>query len=294
MPCSPKAFFLPFASEGRLQGNARFCVYHPASLNGSACKPRALVIYIHPFAEEMNKSRRMAALQSRALAKAGYAVLQMDLLGCGDSSGDFGDATWSAWVHDVVCACQWLRDQNPMPADEPLTKLWLWGLRAGCLLAVDAAQHIDTPCNFLFWQAPASGKVLLQQFMRLQWAADIGRGETAAKSEAMRQGWARGGSVEIAGYPISAALAQGLELATPHPPAPRSAAQKLVWLELNTRAEATLSPASAKTIGLWEAAGYMVHSNTVAGPAFWHTAEIEDAPALIAATVKVITAHDLS
>jgi len=43
----------------------------------------------------MNKSRRMVALQARALAGRGFAVLQMDALGCGDSAGDMQDATWA-------------------------------------------------------------------------------------------------------------------------------------------------------------------------------------------------------
>jgi len=77
-------FFLP-ASRGE-----RFCIFHPA-----AGALRGAVLYLHPFAEEMNKSRRMAALQSRMLAARGIAVLQIDLFGCGDSSGDFGDASWA-------------------------------------------------------------------------------------------------------------------------------------------------------------------------------------------------------
>ena len=43
---------------------------------------------VKAWAEEMNKARRMAALQARLLAENGYAVLQIDLHGCGDSSGD--------------------------------------------------------------------------------------------------------------------------------------------------------------------------------------------------------------
>ena len=70
---------------------------------------RRAMVYVHPFAEEMNKSRRMAALQARALADAGWAVLQIDLAGCGDSSGDFGDADWATWVADVRTAATWLR-----------------------------------------------------------------------------------------------------------------------------------------------------------------------------------------
>ena len=95
MPAQPEAFFLS-VDGGRL--GQRFCLFHPAQ--GGV--PKGCVLNIHPFAEEMNKSRRMAALQARALAKAGYAVLQIDLFGCGDSSGDFGDASWQDWVGDVV------------------------------------------------------------------------------------------------------------------------------------------------------------------------------------------------
>ncbi|MEP6965262.1 MAG: hydrolase 2, exosortase A system-associated, partial [Polaromonas sp.] len=117
----------------------------------------------------MNKSRRMAALQARALAGAGFDVLQIDLLGCGDSSGDFGDATWQSWVSDVVQACHWLQNRSDMhDAGSTPAQLWLWGLRAGCLLAVEAARQLKRPCNFLFWQPPASGKTLLQQFLRLK------------------------------------------------------------------------------------------------------------------------------
>src|SRR5687767_10614876 len=70
-PMRTEAMFLPVPHGGR-----RFCLFHTPQ--GAV---RALVFYIHPFAEEMNKSRRMAALQARSLAEAGFAVLQLDLLG---------------------------------------------------------------------------------------------------------------------------------------------------------------------------------------------------------------------
>ena len=40
----------------------------------------------------------MASLQAKAMAGAGYFVLQIDLYGCGDSAGDFGDALWERWI----------------------------------------------------------------------------------------------------------------------------------------------------------------------------------------------------
>jgi alpha-beta hydrolase superfamily lysophospholipase len=66
------------------------------------------VLYLPPLAEELNSSRRTVAQQARALARAGFAVLQIDLLGCGDSSGRLEDARWSDWLHDARAALDWL------------------------------------------------------------------------------------------------------------------------------------------------------------------------------------------
>src|SRR5450830_1592570 len=237
----------------------------------------------------MNKARRLAALQVRALAGAGYAVRPMARLGCGDSSGDFGDASWQSWVSDVVQGCHWLRKQsNTSDADSGQMPLWLWGLRAGCLLAVEAAKQLGAPCNFLFWQPPAAGKPLLQQFLRLKVAGDLLDGQAKGVMEVVRQHLAAGSPVEIAGYLLSPGLASGLEQAALVPPAGPGPTQRLEWFELSTREDAGLSPISTKTIAQWQQAGYTVSSHIVRGPAFSQTTEIEDAPALITATTAAV------
>ena len=111
------AFFL--ASPARA-GGQRFC------LLTTPAEPRATVVYVHPFAEEMNKSRRMVALQARAFAAAGIAVLQIDLFGCGDSCGDFASARWDQWLRDLTVAADWLAERGNGP-------MQLWGLRLGAL-----------------------------------------------------------------------------------------------------------------------------------------------------------------
>lgn len=284
----PDVFFLPVAATQTEDAGQRLCIHHSAQHDGVACAPLGLVLYIHPFAEEMNKSRRMAALQSRALAKAGFAVLQIDLTGCGDSSGDFGDATWEQWVADVVVGCQWLRAKYPADTNKGRAPLWLWGLRTGCLLAVDAAKQIDEMCNFLFWQPPASGKPLLQQFLRLKVAGDMLAGQSKGVMEGMRQQLASGSSVEIAGYMLAPGLASGLEQSALLPPAVSTTAPLVEWFELTTREDASLSPISAKTVDAWVQAGCSVNSHLVNGPAFWQTTEIEDAPLLIDATIEAL------
>ena len=264
-------FFFQPAGHGQ-----RLCVYHAPAMGPA----RGAVVYVHPWAEEMNKSRRMAALQSRTLAAAGYAVLQIDLHGCGDSSGDFADASWQGWVDDVMRAAHWLRQRHDAP-------LCLWGLRAGALLAAQAAAQLGGTCNLLLWQPATSGKSLLQQFLRLKAAADMQQGAAKGTLDGLRNELNAGRAVDVAGYALPAALAQGLEQALLDWPA---SVRQAAWLEVSTRPDANLLPASAARIEAWRAGGHAVAAQVVHGPAFWQTQEIEDAPVLIAATLAAVQA----
>jgi exosortase A-associated hydrolase 2 len=279
------AFFLPVAAPAASGTRAighRFCILHPHAGDS----PRGCVVYVHPFAEEMNKARRMAALQSQALAAAGFSVLQIDLHGCGDSSGDFGDATWQGWADDVRQAVTWLRGRDANHAAAPL---WLWGLRAGCLLAVQASIGLEVPSNFCFWQPSLNGKTLLQQFLRLKLAANLFGGGGSELMTAMRAAIDQGQSVEVAGYEVSADLATGLENARLTPPESRPGpTPRLEWFEISTRVDAEASPASAQSLKQWSDAGMTTGFRVVQGAPFWQTAEIEEVPALIERTVAAL------
>ncbi len=239
------------------------------------------MLYLHPFAEELNTTRRVVARQARALAQAGFAVLQFDLLGCGDSEGELVDAGWDAWLQDAHAAQAWLAGQAPGP-------LWLWGMRSGCLLATTLAALLPQPTHLLLWQPVVNGQQMLQQFLRLhaagQWLGEGSKGDSPAKTLAAGQ------SVDIAGYTITPALASGLgaarmeAIATPSP-------GRLVWLETTTQPEVTLGPASTTHLDTWRAAGWSVSAEAVTGPAFWQTVGTDEAPALIAATLQALAPH---
>ena len=269
--------FLPQAPGA--VGGPRFAVLHrpPGT-------PRGLVVFAQPFAEEMNKSRRMAAMQARALAGQGWAVLMPDLLGCGDSAGDFGDASWTAWVDDVVHASAWLREQAQTWAGDASAEpppLTLWGLRTGALLATEAAARLGDVQQLLFWQPALSGKTVLQQFLRLQLASELLGGDAGGGTQALRTRLAAGDSVELAGYRLSPGLAQGLGNARLQAP---PGVRQVHWLDVSAREDAILAPGPASAVTQWREAGCQVHAQVVTGPAFWQTTEIEDAPRLIEAT----------
>ena len=280
-PRLPHAFFLDAPHGGQ-----RFCLFHTPQPGTTV---RGRVLFCHPFAEELNTTRRTVARQARAMADAGFAVLQIDLLGCGDSSGNFADATWPAWLADLQLAHAWLSDQQL--ATGPL---WLWGMRAGALLASELAATLPEPANLLFWQPFASGQQQLQQFLRLhsagQWLAGD-KTDGAKKPDTPAQQLAQGQRVHIAGYPLSPLLAQGLASAKLQPPAQQPPG-RLVWLELGHQAASTpaLSPATEKQIADWRQAGWQVTEKTVVTPAFWQTVDAEAAPELIPATLAALTA----
>ena len=268
------AFFIPGGSR-RL-----FCVLHrpPGRL---ACA--GAIVYLHPFAEEMNKSRRMAAMQARALAAAGWLVLQPDLSGCGDSEGDFGDATWAGWSADACQAVAWLARESGL-------RPWLWGLRAGGLLAAAVSAQVPNGADLLLWQPVISGKQHLQQFLRVKAAGDMLKDESGPKSETPRALLSRGESVEVAGYCIAPGLASGMDAASMQPPdTPATGfAGKAVWLEVSSAAQPSLSMPAGQASEKWRAAGWRVITQVVPGPAFWQTLEIEEAPALIDASLGLI------
>jgi exosortase A-associated hydrolase 2 len=269
---SPQAepFFLATAH------GARFCLYHPA--RGAA---RASLLYLHPLGEEMNKSRRMAALAARRLAASGVAVLQLDLHGCGDSAGDFADARWEGWRRDVAAGLDWLRARLGIAPG-------LWGLRLGGLLALDYAAHAAAPPErLLLWQPFLSGKAALTQFLRLRVATDLLRAGQApgGGTEALRARLRAGEALEVGGYTLSPELALALDAvegsALPPPACP------VHWLELVAEEGRPLPPAAARLGEAWRAGGVDLLQQAVAGPQFWTAQEIEEAPLLLDATVSL-------
>jgi exosortase A-associated hydrolase 2 len=254
----------------------RFALYHEPS--GPV---RGSVLAVYPFAEEMNKSRRMIGLGARAMAAAGYAVLQIDLLGCGDSTGDLADATWEDWLDDIAESLDWLAQRHAAP-------LWLWGTRAGCLVAGDAARRSGRGFNFLFWQPQPSGKQVLQQFLRLKMASQMRQGSPKGLIDALQKELAAARPVEVAGYRLGSGLAKGLA-ASVLLPAPGG--RYLCWLEVTAREPAQLLPATGPVVEAWRDAGFEVFTKAVPGPPFWQTLDIEDAPELVTATVRALDAY---
>lgn len=241
-------------------------------------RSRGSILFAPPFAEEMNKSRRMVALQARRLAENGFNVLVPDLFGCGDSEGDFSEATWRGWKSNLSYCANWLAKHCLE------NQLVLWGLRTGCLLASDPMFAKQFAVHgYLFWQPILNGDLFLNQFLRLRTSAGLMSGQRESIKD-LRHSLACGQQIEVAGYNISPSLFADLSAARLQPPSECPVA----WIDIVMDDSPRPSVAVEKIVSDWRALGVsLYHTNTCGGP-FWTTQEIIEIPDLLNMTDSLI------
>ncbi|MEN3974095.1 hydrolase 2, exosortase A system-associated [Emcibacter sp. SYSU 3D8] len=163
------------------------------------------LIFVPPFAEEMNRSRAVVLAHARAFNRAGLGILVLDLYGTGDSDGGFADARWETWREDIRAAGGWLRARGR-------DTIGLWGLRLGGLLALDTM--FDDPLGFrqlVLWEPVTSGTAYMDQFLRIGVAEGMESGGRSITLDEMRLKLSRTEPVEVAGYVVSRILTHAID-----------------------------------------------------------------------------------
>tara|TARA_R110000823_G_scaffold210224_15_gene340624 strand:+ start:15388 stop:16200 length:813 start_codon:yes stop_codon:yes gene_type:complete len=221
------------------------------------------VLYLHPFAEEMHKSRRNVAAMARLLATSGFNVMLPDLSGCGDGPGEFRDADWETWRADAAVALAALRAIDSVPVT-------LWGLRLGALLACELSQSENDLQRLLLWQPVLNGEQQIDQFLRLRSAAAAVDSSAGFDRKTLWGELRAGRSLEIAGYELSSALALQMSRLRLHDLMPSCAVR---WLEVSPTAQFTLP--SVNVQAHWRDQGVEVAQTAVTGEPFWRN---HDAP----------------
>ena len=262
----PEPFFLQGAA------GPVFALYLPAS-----GQIRQALVYLPPFAEEMNRCRATAAQQARALSQQGIACLLLDPFGTGDSSGNLDQATWDIWVQDTLTAADWLAQRTQVPVG-------LWGFRLGALLAADAANRAPGRFNrLLLWQPVQDGKLFFTQYLRLRVAFLMDRNLPPETTDDMRAAMAAGQTLEVAGYPIAGPLARdldGVKLAQ----LTQLTDLSVDWFEQVSEADKPLTPASQKGIKHLTEQGCEVTTTPFTGPPIWQLHKRDDVPELVRLT----------
>lgn len=239
------------------------------------------LLFLPPFSEEMNRCRSHVAEQARALAAVGLRCLLLDYHGTGESGGQSTEGDWDHWRADAIAAAQWLAQDSGRP-------LGLWGLRTGALLAAEVAASGELAVSrMLLWQPVVDGKQFVNQYLRLRIASQMVHGAERETTTTIQHRLAAGEVIEVAGYPLTGRLADGIA-------ARRMADFKALgrarvdWIEVAGQADQPLPPGSQRVVDGLLAAGCNIQPTTVAGPTFWQLAGTHVAPELQQATLRVM------
>lgn len=235
-----------------------------------------LLLILPPFAEEMNKCRRMMTLAAEAYCETGQSAMVVDLYGTGDSEGDFRDASVSQWCADISSATSWLVDQGFREID-------VLGIRAGALVfPLEALVGELRPRHLALWQPTLKGKQAIGQFLRLLAAENI-VGKTDGAAVDPRKILADNGYVEVAGYDLSRRLVEEFE-ALSLPDLLTGGWSAIRWFDVVSESQTGVSPAAARTVSAAAEKGINIDGIAVHGEPFWGTPEIAVVADLIKAT----------
>lgn len=242
-----------------------------------------VTLILPPFAEELNKSRRMLSLQARQLARNGFTCVFPDLFGTGDSDGDFSDANWSLWCRDIQTVMSWIEAGGASSID-------LLALRSGIFLAEPLFESSGLAIRRVaLWSPVVDGRKMINQLMRTRLVA-TGEGAVRMSVDDCWQQLSTRGSIEIAGYSLSYELCENVasldlnDLTLGSGPSVR-------WVD-TVAIERDVPPKSSRqVIDHWRTQGTSVDYASVVGAPFWFGPEIEEVHTLITDTSEYLCAH---
>ena len=170
--------------------------------------PHAAVVVFPALAEEMNKSRRLVWALGQQLSAHGIMTVVPDLMGTGDSTGDFVEARWQTWSEDMRATRQWIAAQGIEQQHALLVRL------GACLFTEDANSFVaDTNTRIAAWQPEYDGATALRQLLRMKVMSDrVTWGEKTKLADL--QNTLNREPIEVGGYAFHPKLASAINAAT--------------------------------------------------------------------------------
>ena len=240
-------------------------------------QPRAHIVFVPPFGEEMNRCRALVAEQARHFAESGYSCTVIDFYGSGDSQGELRDASMQLWHENIRLTIETLQEKVTAP-------VILWGLRLGALIAMDfAAKSAMEIESILLWQPITSGDRYVTQILRQRVATLVSKELPPETTTEIRKKLSDGESVEVSGYTVGGVLMQDLEsLSLADMKALCSG--KIHWLENISEPDAALAGGTSKAIEKLNDLGNCVVVHTFTGAPVWQLHKRDAVPELISIT----------
>ncbi len=246
---------------------------------------RALLI-IPPFAEEMNKSRKMMTLLLNRLAEQGVTGYLFDLNGTGDSQGKLEEVSWQSWQDDLLVM---LESIVTVHGTEHISLL---ACRTGALLANACLNHyaehhaVKVIDEIHYWNPVLNASQFFNQFLRLKLAnAAISNSGNKMSVKDLRQQLEDDGYIEVAGYSINAQLVTAMENAQSILSKEHSRL-RLYFYEISPLGK--LSPGLQSMLQNFTDNGFLPVNFSLKDAPFWSTQEITLSEPLLTQTVSNI------
>lgn len=151
------------------------------------------LLIVPPLFDEANRLRRLTVETMRRLDAAGIDSVLPDLPGCNESLASLETQTLSGWRSAMVAAARHFRATRVL------------AIRGGGLLVPQALSG---------WRyAPVNGATILRQMLRMRILAAREAGREETQAGLLEAGLTEG--LELAGYPLCAAMVAELNAATP-------------------------------------------------------------------------------
>lgn len=250
--------------------------YSPAA--GSSGKA---VILVPPFAEELNRSKRMYVLCAQRLAGAGLDAYCFDFVGTGDSYGEWGSFSWADWQQNLVDVYEHIRASG-------VDDISVIALRLAALLVAEtvASRQIQLS-KCLLWDPVEDGEVYVRQLLRLKIAAAMTEEAASLTTKDVLASIEQHGFLEVGGYRITAELLDSIKQTklTKTIEVLMNSSQ-LHWMVLkNTGQSNTVSIPLSVPKALQD----KVILHAVQDTRFWMQQEVTIAPALLQKTSELFT-----
>ena len=159
-----------------------------------APEARGVFVFCHPFAEEKKCAHRVLVDAARALCDHGYSALLFDYRGCGDSEGEFVEATPEGWLADIRRAVEFARQEG--------VPVGLLGVRLGATLAAQVAESLPGIAWLALWEPISDGAQYVSQNLRRSMIKAMLTDKEGFKAEEVRSAH-EAATIDFDGYHVA-------------------------------------------------------------------------------------------